>query len=702
MSPAVSARETGPANSQLASRYEALIRLAEAIRSHPERGDLFQAFVNGLHRVVRFDAIAQFDGTALVHWHFCEPYNKDLDAFRSSVGADEETVVGWVYRNQQPVVLRFSDRDGRFPYLEPVWRLGMRSVCALPLSTAHRQLGSLIFASHLEDAYSAEEQKFLHLVANQIALALDDARAQERLQLLLDLTNRVVSKLDLRELLQEITESVRQVMQGDGVGVALPDPETGQLRLYAFDHPGRDEKKKDEPMLECIESAFRRGKCVNLSKEEIACEPKLLDAGHKSLCLLPLKSRGRVLGVFGVAEARENAFTEDDLSFLGRIADQIALAVDNALAYQEISQLKDRLSQEKVYLESEIRSELGFEDIVGKSEALRRVLSEIETVAPADSTVLIYGETGTGKELIARAVHNLSSRKANAFVKLNCAAIPTGLLESELFGHERGAFTGAITQRVGRFELAHRGTMFLDEIGEVPLDLQPKLLRVLQEREFERLGSTRTMKTDARLIAATNRDLKAMVDEQRFRSDLYYRLNVFPIAVPALRERPEDIPLLVRHFVQQFSQRNNRAIDTIPSETMEALVHYSWPGNIRELQNVIERAVIVTKGPVLSVPVADLKAADLKAADLKSNGSAKPVPAQRERLQDMPQHERLQDTLDETERGEILRALEQSNWVVAGPSGAATRLGMKRSTLQVRMQKLGIRLSRTAIRDGRN
>jgi formate hydrogenlyase transcriptional activator len=278
------------------------------------------------------------------------------------------------------------------------------------------------------------------------------------------------------------------------------------------------------------------------------------------------------------------------------------------------------------------------------------------------------------------------------------------LLESELFGHEKGAFTGAITQRVGRFELAHRGTIFLDEVGEIPLELQPKLLRVLQEREFERLGSTRTMKTDARLIAATNRELKAMVDEQKFRSDLYYRLNVFPIAVPALRERPEDIPLLVRHFVQQFSQRNSRAIDTIPSETMEALVRYSWPGNIRELQNVIERAVIVTKGPVLSVPIADLKA-----ADLKSNGSAKPVPAQRERLQDMPpherlapQHERLQDTLEETERAEILRALEQSNWVVAGAGGAAARLGMKRSTLQVRMQKLGIRLSRTAIRDGRN
>jgi formate hydrogenlyase transcriptional activator len=309
-------------------------------------------------------------------------------------------------------------------------------------------------------------------------------------------------------------------------------------------------------------------------------------------------SRGRVLGVLGVGSSREATFTEDDVSFLSQVANQIAIAVDNAAAYGEISQARDRLALENIYLESEIRSELHFEDIVGNSQALKRVLREIETVAPADSTVLIYGDTGTGKELIARAVHNLSSRKSNAFVKLNCAAIPTGLLESELFGHERGAFTGAISQRVGRFELAHRGTIFLDEIGEIPLELQPKLLRVLQEREFERLGSTRTLKTDARLIAATNRDLKAMVEEQEFRSDLYYRLNVFPIRVPPLRERREDIPLLVRHFVQQFSQRNNRVINSIPSETMETLVRYHWPGNIRELQNVIERAVIISKSPV--------------------------------------------------------------------------------------------------------
>ncbi len=317
-------------------------------------------------------------------------------------------------------------------------------------------------------------------------------------------------------------------------------------------------------------------------------------------------------------------------------------------------------------------SELNFEEIVGRSSALRSVLQEIETVAPTDSTVLIYGETGTGKELIARAIHNLSARGRSSFVKLNCAAIPTGLLESEMFGHEKGAFTGAVAQRIGRFELASRGTVFLDEIGEIPLELQPKLLRVLQEREFERLGSSRTLRTDARLIAATNRDLGSMVEEQKFRADLFYRLNVFPAHVPALRERQDDIPLLVRHFVQQFARRMNKAVDTVPTETMNALVRYHWPGNIRELQNLVERAVILSTGPILKVPLNDLQ--------------APPAPAAARRI----------PTLQEAERRHILEALDASNWVISGPNGAAASLGLKRSTLQSRMDKLGIRRARTA------
>jgi formate hydrogenlyase transcriptional activator len=330
-----------------------------------------------------------------------------------------------------------------------------------------------------------------------------------------------------------------------------------------------------------------------------------------------------------------------------------------------------RAQRENLYLQEALQSELNFEEIVGAAPVMRQVFQSIAVVAPTDSAVLILGETGTGKELIARAIHNTSRRKERAFVKLNCAAIPTGLLESELFGHEKGAFTGAISQRIGRFEVANNGTAFLDEIGEIPLELQPKLLRVLQEREFERLGSVRTLRTDARLVAATNRDLAGMVEEGKFRADLFYRLNVFPIRVPPLRERPVDIPALVRHFAQQFARRNNKSIESISSETMDALARYHWPGNVRELQNVIERAVILSTEPVLKVPLSDLKSAP---------STAKPAP-------DVVSK---QDTLQEAERKHILSVLEETKWVLAGQSGAAARLGMNRSTLQFRMRKLGI------------
>jgi formate hydrogenlyase transcriptional activator len=400
--------------------------------------------------------------------------------------------------------------------------------------------------------------------------------------------------------------------------------------------------------------------------------------GLRSFCFLPLISRNRAIGVLVLGRLRNDAFSQVDIDFLTQVANQIALAVENALAYREIRELKDQLSKEKLYLEDEIRTEMNFTQIIGSSASLRRVLKRVETVAPTDSTVLIYGETGTGKELVARAIHDLSPRRSKPFVKLNCAAIPTGLLESELFGHERGAFTGAIAQRIGRFEVADGGTIFLDEIGEIPLELQTKLLRVLQEREFERLGSSRTLRTDARLIAATNRDLEAMVSEQKFRSDLFFRLNVFPVHVPPLREREGDIPLLVRHFAQQFSKRMNKMIETIPTEAMDALSRYHWPGNIRELQNVMERAVIISTGPELGLDVADLKFP-------KANPSEERAAAPNSKTNGA-----LRDVLGETERLQILQALKRSNWVVAGPDGAAVRLGMKRSTLQLRIQKLGI------------
>ena len=679
------ALEAARSTQSLASRYESMIRLAEAIRSHRDQKDLFQLIADELCHVVPFDAMAQYDATGnKVNWYFSEAY--DSEQCRVSDIPKEETVAWWVDRTQQPVVLQVAKEETRFrTTVEGLNRLGLRSLCALPLSTAHQRLGSLVFASQFADAYSPEEVRFLSLVAGQIALAMDDALAQERLNLLLDLTNRVVSKLDLRELLREICASIRSVMQCDCVGVALSDPDD-QLRLCAFDHPGgknivREGEIISEEASETLVQAFRTGQPVGVAEVDSTAHPQASAEGLKSMYHLPLISRERVLGVLSLGCCGKNAFAEGDAVFLAQIANQIALAVENAIAYGEIASLKEKLTQEVIYLQDEIRTELKFEEIVGNSDALRRVLAEVETVARTDSTVLIYGETGTGKELVARALHNLSSRKSNAFVKLNCAAIPTGLLESEMFGHEKGAFTGAIAQRIGRFELANRGTVFLDEIGEIPLELQPKLLRVLQEREFERLGSTRTLSTDARLIAATNRDLEAMVEEQKFRSDLYYRLNVFPLRVPSLRERREDIPLLVRHFVQQFSRRMNRGIETIPSEAMNTLVRYDWPGNIRELQNVIERAVIVSTGSVLKVPLDDLRTR--KSSADASNGVSASDDAGK-----------MRGVLEDAERKQILAALKQTDWIVAGPKGAAALLGMKRSTLQAHMQRLGVRVSR--------
>jgi formate hydrogenlyase transcriptional activator len=673
-----------------AARYESLIRIATAVRSQKAAQDLFALLVEELGQVIQFDAIAQYDESSnKIHWHMCAGCRKPASTPHEV--DKEETLAAWVFQHQEAVTIQSLDRETRFPASTGLMRqAGLQSAFAVPLSTAHRRLGSLVIASVRRNAYSTEEVRFCSLVADQIALAMDDAfnfqalqRAQERLELLLDLTNRVVSNLNLRDVLREISASIRRVMQCDGVGIDLPSPEDKKLRLYALDFPDNPGIIQEgfEPPADEKASALRvflSGEPVILSKEEIEGEP-LPHFGILSLAHVPMKGRGGIVGVLSLGSWREYAFSQDDVTFLGQIARQVAIAIENAWAFGEVSELKNKLALEKLYLEDEIRSELKFEEIVGKSEALRRVLQEVETVAPTDSTVLIYGETGTGKELIARAVHNLSSRQPNGFVKLNCAAIPTGLLESELFGHERGAFTGAISQRVGRFELANRGTMFLDEIGEVPLELQPKLLRVLQEREFERLGSTRTLRTDARLIAATNRDLEALVNEQKFRSDLYYRLNVFPVRVPALRERPEDIPLLVRHFVQQFSRRISKTIDTIPSDTMSTLTKYPWPGNIRELQNVIERAVILTKGPILNVPSDDLRAPNFVSQPVTTTGTTRNMRA----------------VLDETERQQIVAALEQSNWTVAGPNGAAAQLGIKRSTLQSRMQKLGIRVSRT-------
>jgi len=683
------------------TRYETLIRVSNAIGTYRDPQDLFRALVRELHRVVQFDnvGVSIYDEKSnTFHRHFVDAETE------AAIPPDpeltmEESDAWWVYQNQETLVTSLADHHAQIcKFREILKKYGISSVCTLPLTTAHSKVGALTFASKAPDVYTAEEVHFLSVVAEQIALAFDNAlhfdaaqasqqqllKKSERVGLLLELTNHLVSNLDFRDLLRAAAASTRRVMGCDGVGITLPDTDNIHLRIYALDFPLIDESVQEESLVRIDEdvsgAVFRTGKlwCGSVQEARRLGMKDTAQAEVGTVCVLPLVSRSRVLGIFGVIKYQDNAFAGDDIKFLAQIANQVAIAVENALAFGEIRELKDKLAQEKLYLEDEIRSEMNFAQIVGNSVPLRKVLKRVETVAPTDSTVLIYGETGTGKELIARAIHDLSPRRSKPFVKLNCAAIPTGLLESELFGHEKGAFTGAIAQRIGRFEVANGGTIFLDEIGEVPLELQTKLLRVLQEREFERLGSSRTLRTDARLIAATNRDLEAMVSEQKFRSDLFFRLNVFPVDVPPLREREGDIPLLVRQFAQQFSRRMSKEIETIPSATMDALCRYHWPGNIRELQNVIERAVIISTGPTLNVDVADLKSPKFS------------HPLEKLESPKSPANGALHDVLEQSERQQILKALEQCNWVVAGPKGAAALLAMKRSTLQQRIRKLGI------------
>ena len=502
--------------------------------------------------------------------------------------------------------------------------------------------------------------------------------AESRLKLLLELTNSVVSSLEFRDVLRDLPASVRRLMQCDGVGLMLLDGTGKNLRIFANDFSeGSVLKEYDDTKLFPIEGsligkAFQTGTSVVGNPAELPPEffenteqQQAVVREIKSICFVPLISRGRrALGVLGLGKGQEDGFRKGDLEFLMQVANQVAIAVENAMAYKEIANLKDKLAQEKLYLEDEIRGESDFEGIVGQSSALRHVLNLVETVAPSDSTVLLLGETGTGKELIARAIHDRSRRKERTLVRLNCAAIPTGLLESELFGHEKGAFTGAISQKIGRLELADQGTLFLDEVGDIPIEIQPKLLRALQEREFERLGSTRTKKVDVRLVAATNRDLEKMIEDREFRSDLYYRLNVFPIRIPPLRERPEDVPLLVRYFTQKYGRLMNKDIQTIPAPAMKKLAAWSWPGNIRELENIIERSVILTRGSALHVPLEEL------------THGARVVP--------------LNGTREAGERDDILRILKATNGRVAGATGAAQRLGIPRTTLISRMKKLGI------------
>jgi PAS domain S-box-containing protein len=506
----------------------------------------------------------------------------------------------------------------------------------------------------------------------------DRKQAQE--SVIAELSRLLLANVDVRKMLGAFSLSMRQIVPHDLATLALYEEATGKLRVQFLAAADGPNASPGEVLLDPDASpggqAFRTRCPVILNRLDrwpFAPESMrhLIESGMQSGIWVPLVHRERTLGALAVASRKESAFGENDAEKLGEIAGQVAVAVNSALAVRQIAELRDRLDQERQYLEEEINLENRFDEIVGESSGLRSVLRQIETVAPTDATVLIQGETGTGKELLARAIHRLSPRSERTFIKLNCAAIPAGLLESELFGHEKGAFTGAIARKMGRLELAHEGTLFLDEVGEMPLDLQPKLLRALQEREIERLGGTRPISVNVRLIAATNRDLAKMVAEKQFRSDLFYRLKVFPVFAPPLRERTADIPVLARHFVSLHSRRMGKTIEKIPDEAMEALVAWKWPGNIRELENFLERAVILSRGTVLHVPFAELQDADGE-EDSEDDTVANP-------------------TLQAAERDHIVRALREAKGMIGGPTGAAGRLGLKRTTLNSKIKKLGIK-----------
>jgi formate hydrogenlyase transcriptional activator len=709
-------------------QYQALLEVAEAIATRGDLEELFQDLAGQLPRVVPFDYI-----NLVLH----DPERQVMRVH--TLVAPEPTTVrpglelpvdespgGVVWKTQESLVVADVSRETRFPRLTPMLQEdGIQSFCSVPLTTAIRRLGAMGFGSKQRRVYQEPELRFMQQVAKHVALAVDnvlhDESAQaaqrqltherDRVRLLLEVNNAVVAHLSLDELFPTVSACLRRVIEHDGSALILFDQETRQYRAHILSF-ATNESFIEEGIAEsdCCKTptkiAISTGKPAIFDEEDLkslasesACAKHWVGEGMRALCAIPLLSRDRVLGALDIGRRCEDTFKADEVELLGEVAKQIAIAVENAHAYQQITELKDKLAKEKLYLEEEIRTEHNFEEIVGESDSLRRVLKEVETVAPTDSTVLICGETGTGKELIARALHQLSPRRERTFVRINCAAIPTGLLESELFGHEKGAFTGAIMQKIGRFELAHEGTLFLDEVGDIPPELQPKLLRVLQEQEFERLGSTRTIRVNVRLVAATNRDLGQMAANGQFRNDLYYRLNVFPIMLPPLRERRDDIPRLVRHFAQKVARRMGRRIETIPAEAMDVLVQYPWPGNIRELENVIERAVILSPGPDLQINLSELKAtvvrgsADgvvLGSTDRVVRGSPDPAAGGTVGRPATTNGPTPTKTLDDAEREHILGALRESRWVLGGPNGAAVRLAMKRTTLQSKMKKLGI------------
>ncbi len=677
------------------AKFAALEEMCRAIASHRDLSQVFVALSPHISQLLPshyVSVVLHDEECGAMRLHILHSSESTPDWIGQNFEVDDSPS-GLAWLNQEVFICEDLEQETRFQKASELLRQHhVRCLCVLPLTTPAGPLGALTIGRSEPGGFGEDEVGFAKLIAAQVALAVENAmfrqrsavlqreltRERDRLQLVLELNNAVVSNLELRALFGALSANLRRIIEYDSASLLLPDG-SDKLRLHALDFPDSRGYLQQEMLISIdgtnVGAAFRTGHglFVGTGGLPYSEDKEILrirtGEGFQSLLLVPLQSNGAPVGVLSLGSRREQAFSQGDLDFATQVGRQVAIAVNNALQHRALSESNQQISEQKSYLEDEIRAEQDFEDIIGGSAALRAVLEQVETVAPTDSTVLICGETGTGKELIARAIHERSARHNRTFVRINCAAIPLGLLESELFGHEKGAFTGAITRKIGRFELAHQGSLFLDEVGDIPPELQPKLLRVVQEQEFERLGSSRTQRVDVRIIAATNHNLQQMVAEGKFRSDLFYRLNVFPIIVPPLRERSEDIPLLVRYFVTKYARRMKKRIERIPPDTIAALTEYSWPGNVRELQNFIERAVILTAEEELVAPLSELRATNLLPVAHVSYG---------------------QVSLREIEKGRILDVLRQAKWVVGGPSGAAALMGIKRTTLLYRMEKLGI------------
>ena len=666
--------------------YEAVVALSRSIAGRTDVRSLLSGVAESLSRIVTFDHVGLIlhdpNGNAMQGHILNAPGNPIITSLRLPVDDDP---AGWVWLNQQPLIISRLDSETRWPHFVGPARLefGISTLILVPLTAGESRLGAFGFSSVASYDPCPNEIAFLERVATEFAVAVESflarqqaIRERDRLRTLFDITNALVSKLPANELFSAISAQLSRVIPHDFSVLTLRD-RTGSLEIVGLHFTGPQLFEKEQghinPEGMPTAEALATGKPVvvrdlNIARYTSPQYRRFLDMGCKSACSLPLVTTNGTLGTLEIARTTGDVWADEDVEFLVQVARQIAIAVENSLSYRELSEIKERLATEKVYLEDEIRLDHNNGNMVGEGAAFQSILNSIQIVAPTDATVLILGETGTGKELVARAIHELSSRKKGSFVKVNCAAIPSSLLESELFGHEKGSFTGAVAQKIGRFELAHGGTLFLDEIGEMPLELQPKLLRAIQDQEFERLGGNRTIRTDVRFVAATNRNLKAMVNENRFRMDLYYRLHVFPLEVPPLRERREDIPLLIRYFVQKHAQRMGRKIEKIATQALEALTNYDWPGNIRELQNVIERSVILSAGSELHVAM----------PEFYSKGAAVRL------------HDRPSNSSEAAERARILQALKEARGMVGGPNGAAAQLGLARTTLQSRMRKYNI------------